>query len=102
MFENTFKNIDDALRNDAGCSSELDYVEQSSWVLFLKYLDDLEVEREIKARLANKPYKSLFDSEFQWRNWAVPKGADGKKDFDKAVSTLQRNKILTKKLSIIY
>jgi type I restriction enzyme M protein len=84
MFESTFKNVDDILHKDAGCSSELDYVEQSSWVLFLKYLDDLEIEREIKAKLAAKPYKSLFESEFQWRNWAVPKKADGKIDFDKA------------------
>jgi type I restriction enzyme M protein len=83
MFENTFKNIDDILYKDAGCGSELDYVEQSSWVLFLKYLDDLEIEREIKAKLAGKPYSSLFDSEFQWRNWAVPKKPDGKIDFDK-------------------
>lgn len=84
MFESTFKNVDDILRKDAGCGSELDYVEQSSWVLFLKYLDDLEVEREIKAKLAGKPHKSLFDSEFQWRNWAVPKTSIGKIDYDKA------------------
>ena len=86
MFENTFKNVDDILHKDAGCGSELDYVEQSSWVLFLKYLDDLEVEREIKAKLAGKPYKSLFDAEFQWRSWAVPKGPDGKIDFDRAMT----------------
>ena len=84
MFENTFKNVDDILHKDAGCGSELDYVEQSSWVLFLKYLDDLEVEREIKAKLAGKPYKSLFESEFQWRHWAVPKTDAGEIDFDKA------------------
>jgi type I restriction enzyme M protein len=84
VFENTFKNVDDILHKDAGCGSELDYVEQSSWVLFLKYLDDLEVEREIKAKLAGKPYSSLFGPEFQWRNWAVPKSNDGKIDFDKA------------------
>lgn len=84
MFENTFKNVDDILHKDAGCGSELDYVEQSSWVLFLKYLDDLEIEREIKAKLSGKTYKSLFESEFQWRNWAVPKKADGKIDFDTA------------------
>lgn len=42
MFEQTFKNIDDILHKDAGCGSELDYVEQTSWILFLKYLDDLE------------------------------------------------------------
>ncbi len=41
MFEQTFKNIDDVLRHEAGCTTELDYTEQSSWVLFLKYLDDL-------------------------------------------------------------
>jgi type I restriction enzyme M protein len=84
MFENTFKNVDDILHKDAGCGSELDYVEQSSWVLFLKYLDDLEVEREIKAKLAGKSYKSLFDAEYQWRSWAVPKGSNGRIDFDKA------------------
>lgn len=42
MFQQTFKNIDDILHKNAGCGSELDYVEQTSWVLFLKYLDDLE------------------------------------------------------------
>ena len=42
MFEQAFKNIDDILHKDAGCGSELDYVEQTSWVLFLKYLEDLE------------------------------------------------------------
>ena len=39
MFEQAFKNIDDVLWKDAGCTSELDYTEQSSWLLFLKYLD---------------------------------------------------------------
>ena len=84
MFENTFKNVDDILHKDAGCGSELDYVEQSSWVLFLKYLDDLEIEREIKARLAGKTYKSLFEPNYQWRKWAVPRKGDGKIDFDSA------------------
>ena len=37
MFENAFKYVDDILRKDAGCSTALDYVEQSSWILFLKY-----------------------------------------------------------------
>ena len=51
MFEQTFKNIDDILHKDAGCSSELDYVEQTSWILFLKYLDDLEKDRKTTAEL---------------------------------------------------
>ena len=45
MFEQIFKNIDDVLRQEAGCGTELDYTEQTSWMLFLKYLDDLEQER---------------------------------------------------------
>jgi len=47
MFEQTFKNLDDIMLQEAGCNSELDYTEQTSWMLFLKYLDDLEGEREI-------------------------------------------------------
>ncbi len=45
MFEQTFKNIDNILHKDADCGSELDYVEQTSWILFLKYLDDLKKDR---------------------------------------------------------
>jgi len=44
-FEQAFNNIDKVLRQEAGCTTELDYTEQSSWMLFLKYLDDLEQER---------------------------------------------------------
>ena len=98
MFENTFKNVDDILHKDAGCGSELDYVEQSSWVLFLKYLDDLEIEREIKAKLANTGYKSLFEAGYQWRNWAVPKGLDGKIDFDKAMTGEDLTQFVNSKL----
>jgi hypothetical protein len=51
VFEQAFKNIDDILRKDAGCTSELDYTEQSSWLLFLKYLDALERDRAMEAEL---------------------------------------------------
>ena len=49
MYEAAFKNIDDTLWKDAECSSELDYIEQTSWILFLKYLDDYETEKETSA-----------------------------------------------------
>ena len=51
MFEQTFKNIDDVLWKEAGCNSELDYTEQTSWLLFLKYFDDLQQERAMAAGL---------------------------------------------------
>lgn len=73
MFEQTFKNIDDVLRKDAGCSSELDYVEQTSWVLFLKYLDDLERDRATASELTGKTYTAIIDKEYQWNTWAAPK-----------------------------
>ena len=60
MFEQTFKNIDDILHKDAGCGSELDYVEQTSWILFLKYLDDLEKDKEASAELSGKEYQPIF------------------------------------------
>ena len=57
MFEQTFKNIDDVLWKEAGCSSELDYTEQTSWLLFLKYLDDLEQDKSTEAALDGKKYQ---------------------------------------------
>lgn len=80
MFEQSFKNIDDILHKDAGCGSELDYVEQSSWVLFLKYLDDLEKDKENAALLSGEEYTRLIEPSYQWTTWAAPKLADGKID----------------------
>lgn len=77
MFEQTFKNIDDIFRKDAGCSSELDYVEQTSWVLFLKYLNDLERDRSTAADLTGNTYTSIIAPEFRWTTWAAPKIQNG-------------------------
>lgn len=75
MFEQTFKNIDDTLR--LVCSNELDYVEQSSWILFLKYLHDLEKERELQAILGGAEYTPIITGEFCWDRWAAPKDEGG-------------------------
>jgi type I restriction enzyme M protein len=87
MFEQTFRNIDDILRKEAGCQTELDYIEQTSWVLFLKYLDDLEEERKTKTELAGKTYEFSIDKKFSWKVWAAPKGKDGKVDYQKALTS---------------
>lgn len=86
MFEQAFKNIDDILHKDAGASSELDYVEQTSWVLFLKYLDDLETDRALAASLAGKDYVYILPTEYRWNNWACPKLEDGKLHHNKAIT----------------
>ena len=77
MFEQTFKNIDDVLWKEAGCTTELDYTEQTSWILFLKYLDDLERERAMQAELVGKPYAFIIDAAYKWSKWAAPKKRDG-------------------------
>jgi type I restriction enzyme M protein len=84
MFEQAFRNIDDVLRKEAGCTTELDYTEQTSWLLFLKYLDALEQDRADEAALATKKYAFILDKPYRWDEWAAPKGKDGKIDHHKA------------------
>ena len=86
MFEQAFKNIDDVLRKEAGCTTELDYTEQTSWLLFLKYLDSLEQEKLIVAELEGKKYSLILDEPYRWESWAAPKTADGTLDHNKALT----------------
>ncbi len=86
MFEQTFKNIDDVLWKEAGCTTELDYVEQTSWLLFLKYLDDLETRRAVEADLSGRAYTPVIDAAHRWSRWAAPKDASGKPDHNRALT----------------
>jgi type I restriction enzyme M protein len=61
MYEQAFDQIDDLLRTTT-CQTELDYIEQTSWLLFLKYLDGQEKELETTAKLAGKTYKHILES----------------------------------------
>ena len=80
MFEQAFKNIDDVLWKEAGCTTELDYTEQTSWLLFLKYLDGLEQDKAMEAELEGNKHAFILDKEYRWEAWAAPKGKDGKID----------------------
>ena len=86
MFEQTFKNIDDILHKDAGCTSELDYTEQSSWLLFLKYLDALEADKATEAALEGKTYSFILDAPYRWEAWAAPKTEEGRLDHNAAMT----------------
>ncbi|MEW9853896.1 N-6 DNA methylase [Novosphingobium sp. M1R2S20] len=86
MFEQVFRNIDDVLWKEAGCTTELDYVEQTSWLLFLKYLDDLEANRAIEADLADRPFMPILDAAHRWSYWGAPKDAAGKLDHNRALT----------------
>lgn len=86
LFEQAFKNINNTLRKEAGCATELDYIEQTSWILFLKYLDDLENTKKTVAALAGKDHNRILADEFRWNSWAAPKKADGTLDHHKALT----------------
>jgi len=79
-FENILKQIDNLLLDEPACSSQLDYVEQSSWLIFLKYLNDYENEQEQMARLEGNTYQRIIENEYKWNEWAAPKNSDGTND----------------------
>ena len=84
MFEQAFKNIDDVLWKEAGCTTDLDYTEQTSWLLFLKYLNDLEQDRADFAALENKRYSYILEKPYRWESWAAPKHKHGQIDHNTA------------------
>jgi type I restriction enzyme M protein len=86
VFEQAFKNIDDVLRKEAGCTTELDYTEQTSWLLFLKYLDGLEQDKAVEADLEGKKYAFILDKPYRWERWAAPRGRDGRADHNAAMT----------------
>jgi type I restriction enzyme M protein len=94
MFEQAFKNIDDVLWKEAGCTTELDYTEQTSWLLFLKYLDGLEEDRAAVAALSGKRYTYLLSAPFRWETWAAPKKKDPSAGSGQAAS-LDHDRALT-------
>ena len=84
MFEQAFKKIDDILRREGG--GVLKYTEQSSWLLFLKYLDGLEDDKATEAALDGKKYSYILDKPYRWASWAAPKDKDGKRDHNAALT----------------
>lgn len=83
MYENAFNGIEKNLRAEEGIANELDYVEQISWVLFLKYLHDRESERRDIAELNGEAYTPIITGDFRWDRWAAPM-KDGAFDHDSA------------------
>ncbi len=98
MFEQAFRNIDDVLWKEAGCTTELDYTEQTSWLLFLKYLDGLEQDKADEDALDGKRYSYILEKPFRWENWAAPKGKDGKLDHNKALTGSDLSEFVNLKL----
>ena len=67
-FEQIVKNIVDPLYKDTGADSELDDIGQTSWVMLLRYLDELEQDKADEAELRGENYSFILDKEYHWPN----------------------------------
>src|SRR5436189_4313784 len=66
------------MRKDRGLNGDLDRLPMLTWVMFLKFLDDLEIQRETEAELAGKKFQRAIDPPYRWRDWAAnPAGISG-------------------------
>jgi len=65
------KSARDTMRKDKGLSGDIDRLPMLTWVMFLKFLDDLENINKQKAALAGKPYKPIIRAPYRWRDWAA-------------------------------
>ena len=71
--ESKINRITDILRRDDGISGAMHYTEQISWILFLKFLDDLEESKAEDAELDGEVYNYILEEKYRWNEWAVPK-----------------------------
>jgi len=65
------KSARDIMRKDKGLNGDLDRLPMLTWVMFLKFLDDLESQREGEAQLAGKKFKPAIEPPYRWRDWAA-------------------------------
>jgi type I restriction enzyme M protein len=59
------------MRKDKGLSGELDRLPTLTWIMFLKFLDDLERQQETKAILRGEPFRPIVEPPYRWRDWAA-------------------------------
>src|SRR5207237_2264627 len=72
------KSARDIMRKDKGLNGDLDRLPLLTWIMFLKFLDDLELQREEEAKLSGKKFRPAIESPYRWRDWAAnPRGVTG-------------------------
>ena len=72
------KSARDIMRKDKGLNGDLDRLPMLTWMMFLKFLDDLEIQREEEAKLAGKRFRPAIEQPYRWRDWAAnPQGITG-------------------------
>lgn len=86
MYENIFNSMRKKMYDDGDADNPLQYVETISWIIFLKYLDNQEKEKEDEFLLQGKKYNPLLEEKFRWKNWAVPRNEQGEIDHNRCIT----------------
>jgi len=72
------KSCRDIMRKDKGLTTDLDRLPMLTWIMFLKFLDDMEHVRETEAALEDRRFRPALESPYRWRDWAAnPEGITG-------------------------
>src|ERR1043165_9421834 len=72
------KSARDIMRKDKGLNGDLDRLPALTWVMFLKFLDDMEQLRETDAKVKGEKFKPAIEAPYRWRDWAAnPTGITG-------------------------
>src|SRR2546427_2362748 len=72
------KSARDIMRKDKGLNGDLDRLPMLTWIMFLKFLDDMERIREEEAELSGKKFRPAIEPPYRWRDWAAkPDGITG-------------------------
>jgi type I restriction enzyme M protein len=75
---NLLKSARDIMRKDKGLNGDLDRLPLLTWIMFLKFLDDLEQQRQDEVKLAGKKFRAAIEPPYRWRDWAAnPQGITG-------------------------
>jgi type I restriction enzyme M protein len=69
------KSCRDIMRKDKGLNTDLDRLPMLTWILFLKFLDDMEQVRETEAEIEGLSFHPIIEPPYRWRDWAEK--ADG-------------------------
>jgi len=78
MLGSLLKSARDIMRKDKGLNGDLDRLPLLTWIMFLKFLDDLEQQREEETALSGKKFKPAIEAPYRWRDWAAdPQGVTG-------------------------
>ena len=86
------KSCRDIMRNDRGLSSDVDRLPQLTWLMFLKFLDDMEIIEELDAQAEGKDYQPIIPEPYRWRDWAAnpdKKGLSG----DDLIAFIQNDEV---------